>query len=85
MLINNLYVSTKEKNVSYYHLINTQGSRIEIERGRTYCWIEMVSVDGKTITYGFTVDDFDNDRIEFNLCINDIISDLFENNYYNLF
>ena len=85
MLINNLFVSTKEKNVSYYHLINTQGSRIEIERGRTYCWIEMVSVDGKTITYGFTVDDFDNDRIEFNLCINDIISDLFENNYYNLF
>lgn len=85
MLINNLYVSTKEKNVSYYHLINTQGSRIEIERGKTYCWIEMVSVDGKTITYGFTVDDFDNDRIEFSLCINDIISDLFENNYYNLF
>ena len=70
MLINNLFVSTKEKNVSYYHLINTQGSRIEIERGRTYCWIEMVSVDGKTITYGFTVDDFDNDRIEFSLCIN---------------
>ena len=85
MLINNLFVSTKEKNVSYYHLINTQGSRIEIERGRTYCLIEMVSADGKTITYGFTVDDFDNDRIEFNLCINDIISDLFENNYYNLF
>ena len=85
MLINNLFVSTKEKNVSYYHLINTQGSRIEIERGRTYCWIEMVSVDGKTITYGFTVDDFDNDRIEFNLCINQIVNDCFQDGYYNLF
>ena len=85
MLINNLYVSTKEKNVSYYHLVDVKGNRIEIERGKTFCWIEMVSVDSKTITYGFTVDDFDNDRIEFSLCINDIISDLFENNYYNLF
>ena len=84
MLINTLYVSTKEKNVSYYHLINTQGSRIEIERGKTYCWIEMVSVDGKTITYGFTVDDFD-DRIEFNLCINQVIEDCFRDGYYNLF
>lgn len=83
-MLQSLYCETKERNVQNYFLVNDQGSTIKIERGRTYCWIELDSTT-KHIQWGFTVDDFDNDRIQFNKAIDDIINDCFKDNYYNLF
>lgn len=81
----NMYVPSVEKNVHEYHLVNNRGNIINIERGRTYFWCEIKTVNGTTLYHEFCVDDFDNDRIQFNLCISDIIDDLMKNGYYNLF
>ena len=85
MLHQNLYCETKERNVQNYFLVNDKGDSVKIERSPRYFWIEFHSSKG-CLFDGFTRDDdFEGDSYEFNTCINQIINDLFNDGFYNLF